>query len=155
VSAGRDTQITLQPGIVEWGFVYNQTYKYFRMDVSLGSDLRIRLGMISGDADLYVSVYDPNNPLALPTKNNYTWSATAFGDDALNITHGSYVGFPWLSFLLQFIGGVCCMKPQAELRVARHVHHRSVRFPELRIHDCRVELPRDRGDCIGWCASGA
>lgn len=88
-AARSDSQITLQPGIVEWGFVYNQTYKYFRMDVDTGHDLRIRLGMISGDADLYVSVYDPNNPLALPTKTNYTWSAMSFGDDSLNITHGT------------------------------------------------------------------
>jgi hypothetical protein len=90
-----DSPITLQHGIVQFGFAWNHTYKYYVIDVPSGGDLRISLGIISGDADMYVSVYDSTHPSNRPTMNNYTWMANAFGDDSLNITHGTYVCLPW------------------------------------------------------------
>ncbi len=50
-------------------------------------DLDIMLTSITGDADVFVSVYDPNSPNVLPNWNSYTWGSQNFGDEDVVIKH--------------------------------------------------------------------
>jgi len=82
------TQITLTPGMPFQGFVNSTAYKYFRIQLTQpGEDLRISLTALDGDPDLVVSLYNDQNPLAVPTWGNSQWASSGFGSDELNITH--------------------------------------------------------------------
>jgi hypothetical protein len=140
-----DSPITLQHGVIEFGFAWNQTYKYYVIDVPSGGDLRVSLGVISGDADLYVNVYDPSNPLSRPTTNNYTWMSNGFGDDSLNVTHGTYVAWCGLELCPAWV--LMVRRLQAGVRVSRDVHHWRVRLHQLRVHHCGLEFSYFRPNC--------